>query len=208
MQPKKGPRSHAREKQNGSEFSVSSSRAHRGIPHRFRRAPKSQTARARRAFRPNGPGHRLMTALDGHAHLFTLTPADIRLSDHYSAPSVLYGPAELGDVFKALERAFAGPVYAVVEIGSGSGHERGHLHVHVIGHRDDGPKHVPRDSERCKHVYDAPNLYRYLAKAQERYSLEAHLDLCAVEVISATGKPPRTRRHFLGPQRLAWVGAQ
>jgi hypothetical protein len=50
-------------------------------------------------------------------------------------------------------------------------------------------------------------LYRYLAKAPEPYTLEAHLDHSAAEVISATGRPPRTRRHFLGPQRLAWAEA-
>jgi hypothetical protein len=42
-----------------------------------------------------------------------------------------------------------------------------------------------------------------LHKPSEPYSLEAHLDFSAAKVVS--GKPPHTRRHFLGPQRRAWA---
>jgi hypothetical protein len=145
-----------------------------------------------------------MNALGSAAHLFTLTPADIGLPASYSDPSVLYDGVRLGHVFKALEKAFSGPFFAVAEVGDGSNHERGRLHTHVIGHRNDGPPHIPRNSQRCKPVYDAPGSYRYLGKAPEKWSLEAQLDFNAAKVVS--GKPPHTRRHFLGPRRLAWQG--
>ncbi len=206
MRPKQSPASHGGGQQIGCS-SVHLCDPQHGVPHRFRRAPKSQTARARRAFKPNGPGERLVTALSGHAYLFTLTTADLEpsLSDD---PSGLYGNT-VSALLDRVARAFHGPAYAVAEVGKGSAPgRRGRLHCHVIAHRDDGPQHVPRGGERCKPVYDAPNLYRYLAKAPEPYTLEAHLDHSAAEVISATGKPPRTRRHFLGPPRLAWAEAQ
>ncbi len=206
MRPKQSPASHGGGQQIGCS-SVHLCDPQHGVPHRFRRAPKSQTARARRAFKPNGPGERLVTALSGHAYLFTLTTADLEpsLSDD---PSGLYGNT-VSALLDSVARAFHGPAYAVAEVGKGSAPgRRGRLHCHVIAHRDDGPQHVPRGGERCKPVYDAPNLYRYLAKAPEPYTLEAHLDHSAAEVISATGKPPRTRRHFLGAQRLAWAEAQ
>ncbi len=143
-----------------------------------------------------------MSALGSCAYLFTLTPTDLDLSDRLEHPSNLYDAA-LDELFDALERTFSGPCYAVAENGKGSAPgRRGRLHVHVIAHRADGPQHVRRDTERCKPVTDAPGLYRYLAKAPEPYSLEAHLDLSAARV---TGRPPRTRRHFLGPSRLAWA---
>ncbi len=206
MRPKQSPASHGGGQQIGCS-SVHLCDPQHGVPHRFRRAPKSQTARARRAFKPNGPGERLVTALSGHAYLFTLTTADLEpsLSDD---PSGLYGNT-VSALLDRVARAFHGPAYAVAEVGKGSAPgRRGRLHCHVIAHRDDGPQHVPRGGERCKPVYDAPNLYRYLAKAPEPYTLEAHLDHSAAEVISATGRPPRPRRHFLGAQRLAWAEAQ
>jgi hypothetical protein len=175
-------------------------------PSRFRRTPKTQTGRARRAFAPNGPGSRLMSALGSAVHLFTLTPADLGLPASYSDPSVLYDPVLLGYVFKALERAFSGPLFGACEVGTGTGPERGKLHVHAIAHRNDGPAHIKRDTVRCKPVYDAPGAYRYLHKPAEPYSLEAHLDHAAAKVVNPSGKAPRTRRHFLGPQRLGWRG--
>jgi hypothetical protein len=205
--PKKG-RGWQTPERNGTEHSVPHRHTRNSKLCRFRRAPKTQTGRARRAFRPGGPGARLMSALDGGAYLFTLTPADLNLSDHLEHPSGLYSHVALAEVFGALERTFSGPFYAVCEVGNGSATVRGYLHVHVIAHRGDGPQHIPRGGERCKPVTDAPGLYRYLAKAPEPYSLEAHLDLSAAEVLSTTGRPPRTRRHFLGPSRLTWAATQ
>lgn len=177
------------------------------VPSRFRRRPKTQTGRARRAFRRGAPGDRLMSSLDRHAYLFTLTPADVGLPEHLEQPSNLYQHAALETIFGALERTFSGPFYAVLEVGEGTASERGRLHIHAVAHRDDGPPDLRRDSERHKPVTDARGLYRYLAKAPERYSLEAHLDLSSARTLSSTGRPPRTRRHYLGPSRLAWAEA-
>ncbi len=173
-------------------------------PSRFKHKPKTQTGRSRRAFKLDGPGTRLMVALSSNAYVFRLRLSDFcDLSDH---PSGLYLD-HLNNMFKALERTFSGPIYAVAEVGQGdfktSG--RGRLHIHVIAHKDDGPQHIPRDTERCKRVYDAPGLYRYLAKEPEHWSLEAELDHAATCVLSSTGKPPRTRRHFLASHRLEQV---
>jgi hypothetical protein len=79
------------------------------------------------------------------------------------------------------------------------------LHVHAIAHRDDGPAHVPRDSQRCTPVYDVFGLYRYLAKPPESYSLEATLDAASARVLSQSGRLPNTRRHLITPERLVWV---
>lgn len=178
------------------------------VPSRFRQRPKTQTGRARRAFRRGAPGDRLMSSLGRHAYLFTLTPADVGLPEHLEQPSNLYQHAALETIFGALERTFSGPFYAVLEVGEGTASERGRLHIHAVAHRDDGPPDLRRDSERHKPVTDARGLYRYLAKAPERYSLEAHLDLSSARTLSSTGRPPRTRRHYLGPSRLVWAGAQ
>ncbi len=202
--PKENPApATARKPRNGSALSLHDSCEQR-TPSRFKRTPKTQTGRARRALAPNGPGARLVSALGGHAYLFTLRPADIGLSDRYSAPSTLYSRA-LDDVFAALERTFSGPFYAVCEIGDGSNHERGTLHIHVIGHRNDGPPNIPRGGERCKPIYNAFGAYRYLGKPAEQYSLEAHLDHAAARVVNPSGKSPRSRRHFLGTRRIAWA---
>ncbi len=179
------------------------------VPSRFRQRPKTQTGRARRAFRRGAPGDRLMTSLGSSAFLFTLTPADVGLPEHLEHPGNLYQHAALEEIFGALERTFSGPFFAVVEVGDGppAGTSRGRLHLHIIAHEHDGPPHLRRNSERHKPVTDPRGLYRYLHKAPERYSLDAHLDLSSARTLSPTGKPPRTRRHYLGPSRLAWAEA-
>ncbi len=171
---------------------------------RFTRSSRKMTGRARRAFRENGPGHRLMDALGSAAYFFSLTTADVdpSLSD---APSGLYDAVVMTKLFAAVARCFHGPVYAVAEVGSGRPGQRGRLHVHAIAHRDDGPAHVPRDSQRCTPVYDVFGLYRYLAKPPESYSLEATLDAASARVLSQSGRLPNTRRHLITPERLVWV---
>jgi hypothetical protein len=47
-----------------------------------------------------------------------------------------------------------------------------------------------------------------LHKPSEPYNLEAHLDLSAAKVVNPSGKPPRSRRHFLGARRIAWAATQ
>ncbi len=160
------------------------------------------TGRARRAFRENGPGHKLMDALGPAAYFFTLTPTDLdpSLSDD---PSGLYGDT-VSDLLAAVARAFRGPVYAVAEVGKGSPGRRGRLHVHCVAHRDDGPATIKRDTACCQEVYDVLGIYRYLSKPPEPYSLEAELDAAAARVMSPSGRLPNSRRHFLGPERLEW----
>ncbi len=91
---------------------------------RFTRSPQKMTGRARRAFRENGPGHRLMDALGPAAYLLTLTPADLdpRLADD---PSGLYDATVMTAIFAAVARAFRGPVCAVAEVGKGRPGRRG-----------------------------------------------------------------------------------
>ncbi len=146
-----------------------------------------------------------MDALGNAAHFFTLTPADLdpNLSDD---PSGLYRDT-VSALLDAVARAFHGPAYAVAEVGKGRPGCRGKLHVHVMAHRDDGPAHIKRDTQRCTAVYDVFGLYRYLAKPPERYSLEAELDATAARVMSRSGRLPNTRRHLLTPARLAWVAS-
>ncbi len=174
-------------------------------PSSFTRSARKQTGRARRAFRENGPGHKLMDALGSDAYLFSLTVADLdsSLSDD---PSGLYGDTVTA-LLAAVAAVFNGPVYAVAEVGKGRPGRRGKLHVHCVAHRDDGPAHVRRDSQRCTAVYDPLGLYRYLAKPPEPYSLAAELDAAAARVLSPSGRLPNTRRHLLSPERLAWVAS-
>lgn len=172
---------------------------------RFIRSARKQTGRARRAFAVNGPGHRLMDSLGNSAYFFTLTPADLGvvLSDDASG---LYD-ATVSALLAAVARSFRGPVYAVAEVGKGRPGRRGRLHVHVIAHRDDGPQHIRRDSQRCQPVYDVFGLYKYLAKPPEKFSLEAELDAAAARVLSPSGRLPNTRRHLVTAERLAWVAS-
>lgn len=173
---------------------------------RFTRSARKATGRARRAFRENGPGDTLMTALGSAATFFTLTVSELdpSLSDD---PSGLYDRATMRRLFDSTARAFRGPVYAVAEVGKGSHGRRGRLHLHVVGHRDDGPAHIPRDSRRCQPVYDPFGMYRYLSKPPEPYSLEAALDAAAARVLSPSGRLPNTRQHRISPERLAFLEA-
>ncbi len=170
---------------------------------RFTRSSRKQTGRARRAFRENGPGHALMDALSSAAYMFTLTPADLD-SSLADDPSGLYDD-RVSALLAAVARSFRGPLYVAAEVGKGRPGRRGRLHCHVIAHRDDGPAHIPRDSQRCQPVYDVFGLYRYLSKPPEQLSLEAQLDAAAGRVLSPSGRLPNTRRHLLSPERLAWV---
>lgn len=146
-----------------------------------------------------------MKALGEHAALFTLTIADLipNVSDH---PDGLDDPATVEALFAAASKLFQGPFFMVFEEGRGDYRTpgRGRLHVHTIAHHDDGPTHFPRTGESCKPVYDAVKLYTYLHKNRP-YTLEGLSSYTASRVLY--GKPPRTRRHFLGPSRLAWVAA-
>jgi hypothetical protein len=170
---------------------------------RFTRSPQKMTGRARRAFVENGPGHKLMDALGSAAYFFTLTPKDLGLSVSDDA-SGLYNDT-VSTLLDAVARAFNGPVFAVVEVGKGSAPGvRGRLHVQLIAHRDDGPAHVPRDTKRCKPVYDIFGLYRYLHKPPEPGSLAAELDAAAARVLSSSGRLPNTRKHLLSAERLEW----
>lgn len=175
-------------------------------PGRFRRAPKAQTSRARRAFRSRGPGSKLLAALGDAARLSTVRPGDLdsAFSEH---PSGLYDHATMRALFDALATAYRGPLYAVAEVGKGDHRAtgRGLLHFHIIHHKNDGPTRDARPSERCKPLHDPAGLYRYLSKPPERYSLEAALDLAAARVTSPTGRAPRTRRHYLSADRLRWA---
>ena len=176
---------------------------------RFMRSSRKQTGRARRAFRENGPGHKLMDALGSSAYLFRLDVRDLdpSISDH---PSGLYD-CTVDALSAAASRLFRGPFYLVLEVGRGNFRApgRGRLHAHLIAHREDGPgpQHIRRDTERCKAVYDVLGAYRYLAKCPEPYSLEAELDATAALVLNPSGRLPNTRRHFLSPERLAWAAA-
>lgn len=172
-------------------------------PSRFRRAPKAQTSRSRRAFKPDGPGARQTAELGPYAYVFRLpvSELDSSISDD---PSGLYDAATIAAAAAAAGRLFQGPCFVVFERGSGDVYApgAGRLHAHVVAHREDGPQHIPRDTERCKWVYDAPGLYRYLHKSDPA-TLEALIDYAAA--CALTGKPPRTRRHFSGASRSAWL---
>lgn len=171
-------------------------------PNRFRRSPKHQTSRARRAFKPDGPGTRLAAGLGANGYLFTITPADV-CALVTSDASNLYGPDNLQAFHDAIARAFRGQFYAVAEVGEGSAGRRGELHAHVYAHRDDGPAHIPRDTQRCKWVYDAYRLYFYLFKNPEPRNRAAEMDYA--EARALYGSAPRTRRHNLGPERLRFA---
>ncbi len=177
---------------------------------RFRRSSRKQTGRARRAFRENGPGHKLMDSLGSSAYLFRLDVRDLdpSVSDH---PRGLYDHRTVSALAAAASRLFRGPFYLVLEVGRGDFRApgRGRLHAHLIAHRDDGPgpQHIRRDTKRCQPIYDVLGAYRYLAKPPEPYSLEAELDVTAALALSPSGRLPNTRRHFLSPERLAWAAA-
>lgn len=202
MTPKENPGCHTGET-NGRTASLANLRATYGAPYQFQDHPKTQTARARRALKPGGPGARLIAALGEHAYLFTPTVRDLdpSLSDH---PDGLDDDAVVDALFRAAAENFRGPFFMVLEEGEGDASGRGHLHPHVIAPRDDGPQHIPRESQRCKWVYDPLGLYRYLNKHRP-YSLEAHLSYDAALILSSTGRTPKVRRHFLGPDRLAYA---
>lgn len=195
-----------RDGRNGAEKLFRRVSHNLSTPHRFRRSRRKQTGRARRAFTPGAAGDRLMSALGDSAYLFRVSPADLGLSLEREHPSALYGPEAMKEIYRAVGECFSGPLYCVAEVGEGDLQTpgRGRLHLHVIAHRESGPQHIRRDTERCKPVTDPMGLYRYLAKPPEPYSLEAELDLAAARALSETGKAPRTRRHFLGPDRMAW----
>ena len=177
-------------------------------PHRFRHQPKSQTARARRAFKAGAAGDRIMTALGPLAYVSRLDLArDLKLNKALEHASGLTDAGTVSAIFEAIAATYQGPVYAVLEVGLGDSEGRGRLHTHVIHHRDDGPAHIPRDTKRCERVYDPVGLYAYLAKEPEPWTLEAELDARAALVLSASRKLPRTRRHFLGPERMAWAAS-
>ncbi len=177
---------------------------------RFQRSARKQTGRARRAFRENGPGHKLMDSLGSSAYLFRLETSDLDPSIS-SDPSGLYSAAVVSRLANAAAKLFQGPFLLTLEVGRGDFRApgRGRLHAHLIGHRDDGPgpQHIRRDTERCKAVYDVLGAYRYLAKCPEPYSLEAELDATVALVLSPSGRLPNTRRHFLSLERLAWAAA-
>lgn len=149
-----------------------------------------------------------MAELGKHAYLFTLTPRDLdpNLSDD---PSGLYD-ATLEALAAAAGRLFQGPCWVVAEVGRGDYRTpgRGLLHTHVVGHRNDGLQDLERDTPRCRWIYDAFKLWRYLHKPPEAYNLEALLDYKAACVLSLAGHSPQTRRPFRSPERTAWARAQ
>ncbi len=147
-----------------------------------------------------------MDALGSSAYHFTLTPSELdpNLDDN---PTGLYGDA-VSALLAAVARCFRGPVYAVAEVGKGHAGRRGRLHVHVVGHRDDGPQHVRRNSKRCEPVYDVLGLYRYLNKPPEPWNPEAELDAAAARALRPSGRLPNTRRHLVTTERLAWTAGQ
>jgi len=175
------------------------------LPSRFRHAPKTQTSRSRRAFKPDGPGARVMAELGPYAYVSRLKMSDLdpSISDD---PSGLYDHGVIAAAAAAAGRHYQGPFFIAFEVGHGNVYalDPGRLHAHVIAHRNDGPQHIPRDTERCKWVYDAPGLYRYLHK-HDPFNLEALIDYTSACVLSPTGKTPRTRRHFFSAERSAWV---
>lgn len=172
-------------------------------PHRFRRRPRTARYRARSAMR--GAAGQLFGALGSGAYLFTLHVADLGLSKAHSSPSALYDHERMAEWRAAASGAFAGPVMVVLEVGKGSEGKRGQTHAHVIAHYEDGPQHLRRGSERCKHVYDPEGLLVYLQKPPEPYSLEAEIDYRAGKVLSPNRKAPRTRMTLLGASRLTWL---
>ncbi len=183
--------------------SLADQHARRGVPFRFQNHPKTQTARARRAFKHGAHGARLKAALGEREYLFTLTVRDLdpNISDH---PDGLHDPAVVNALFEAAAEKFCGPFYMTLEVGRGDISGRGRLHPHVIAHRDDGPPHIRRESQRCKWVYDALNLYRYLNK-HEPPTREAQISYTAALVRNPTGRAPKVRRPFLFPNRVAYA---
>lgn len=148
-----------------------------------------------------------MAELGQYAYLFSLTVRDLDASIS-DAPSGLYDAATIAAAAAAAGRLFQGPCFVVFERGTGDVYApgAGRLHLHVLAHRDDGPQDIARDTERCKWVHDAAGLYRYLHKS-DPYSFEALIDYTSARVLSPTGKPPRTRRHFSGAKRSAWLAS-
>ncbi len=171
------------------------------VPSRFRRSPRAEKRRAKRAHVRRGPGADLMLALERgtFAYLFTLSLRDLGLtiSDDRRGR---FTPKVVEAIHAAVARMFNGPYYAVIEPG-----EHGRLHVHVIAHRFDGPPDLERDTVRCRWVYDAPGLYAYLNKA-DPYSPDDEAEYLAARTLSPTGRTPRLRRHRLDSERLMWVG--
>jgi hypothetical protein len=150
-----------------------------------------------------GPAGRLFAALGSGAYLFTLTPADLGLTEAHALPSALYCPQSMGHWRTAVASAFAGPVFYALEVGKG----RGHLHVHVIAHRADGPQLIRRGSERCKPIYNPQCLLEYLHKPAEPWSLAAEADYRASKVLSPQGRAPQTRGKKMDSKRMAWAEA-
>lgn len=149
-----------------------------------------------------------MKALGENAYFGSLTVQDFRLADAYAEPEALYDPQAVDEIFKAVARAIPdSPMFVVLEVGGGDCRQagRGKLGLHIIAHKDSFPAHIPRDSERCKKIYDPEGLYFYLHKAPEPWSLAAEIDYTASRALSPKGRPPKTRRHYLGPSRLAWA---
>lgn len=182
---------------------------HDRTPHRFRRRPKTARYRARVAMRPGGPGAELMNHLGASAALFTLRPGDLGLSSDLEQPSTLYHHADMQTIREAVASTFAGPVYYAVEVGEGEATERrGRLHVHIVAHRDDGPPHIRRNSERHKPVSDLRGLLEYLGKPPERYSPEAETDHKAAVILSDHRRAPQTRGFLRSASRTAWATAQ
>lgn len=175
-------------------------------PHRFRRRPKTARYRARSAM--SGPAARLFAALGGDAYLFTLSPADLGLSAAHTEAAALYDHSRMAELRAAVSGAFLGPLLYAVEVGAGTRSERGHVHVHVIGHRDDGPRHIRRGCERCKPVHDPLGMLEYLHKPAEPYSVAAEIDYKAAQVMASGQRAPKTRGYLYGVSRLAWVEAQ
>jgi hypothetical protein len=205
MPKPKDPRCHTGGKQIGPTPSVPPARSQPDRPHRFRRSPRQQARRARQAFAPDGPGTRLMTELGEHAYISRLKVSDLdpSMNDH---PSGRHDHATVAALSAAAARLFNGPFWLVLEAGHGDVYapDGGCLHAHVVHHRNDGPLQLPRDTERCKWVYDAPGAWRYLHKSDPA-TLEALIDYTAACVLSPTGKPPRTRRMFRSSARSAWL---
>ncbi len=168
-------------------------------PSRFRRSPRAEKRRARRAFKQDGPGARLLTALGAdYAYLFTLRVRELD-PDVSDDPSGRFDPAVVAALYAAAARLFRSPFFMVLEPGEG-----GRLHAHVIAHRHDGPEHIPRESQRCKWLFDVPGMYGYLHKHDPLTFADLN-DYTFARVLAPNGRTPRTRRHFLGPERLAWT---
>lgn len=130
-----------------------------------------------------------------------LNAQDLDLPPELEHPHCIDEPMVLRLWLDRIKRKYQGSLYYVFEVGRGDYRDagRGRLHAHIVAHRDDHPEHIPRDTERCKAVYNLFGLLVYHQK-ERPWSIEAESSYRAA--LALNGRPLKVRNYLRSAKRV------